>query len=63
MKDGKKKTGSDLFIVDNSDSDWKVRNYLQEWTDISHQFDLATGFFEIDALLALDVTPSIISLR
>lgn len=26
--------GSDLFIVDNSDSDWKVKNYLHEWTEI-----------------------------
>ena len=40
--------GGDLFIVDNSDSDWKVRNYLHEWADI------ATGFFEIGGLLALD---------
>jgi hypothetical protein len=26
-----KKTGNDLFIVDNSDEDWKVLNYLSEW--------------------------------
>jgi superfamily II DNA or RNA helicase len=49
-----KKTGNDLFIVDNSDNDWKVVNYLTEWADISHQFDIATGYFEIGALLALD---------
>jgi hypothetical protein len=24
------KTGSDLFIVDNSDEEWKVLNYLSE---------------------------------
>lgn len=24
-------TGADLFIVDNSDSDWKVMRYLHEW--------------------------------
>src|SRR3972149_10930734 len=54
MKELRKQTGSDIFIVDNSDDLWKVRNYLQEWTDISHQFDIATGFFEIGALLALD---------
>jgi len=47
-------TGSDLFIVDNSDSDWKVMRYLLEWADIAHSFDIATGFFEIGALLALD---------
>ena len=48
------KTGNDLFIVDNSDEDWKVLNYLAEWAEISHQFDIATGYFEIGALLALD---------
>ena len=49
-----KKSGSDLFIVDNSDADWKVKAYLQEWAEIAHSFDIATGFFEIGALLALD---------
>jgi hypothetical protein len=39
------KTGND---------DWKVRNYLAEWSEISHKFDIATGYFEIGALLALD---------
>ena len=48
------KTGSDLFIVDNSDDDWKVLNYLAEWTEISSRFDIATGYFEIGSLLALD---------
>ena len=38
-----KKSGKDLFIVDNSDDDWKVLNYLAEWTDISNKFDIATG--------------------
>lgn len=50
----KTKTGNDLFIVDNSDDDWKVLNYLAEWSEISHKFDIATGYFEIGALLALD---------
>jgi len=49
-----KNQGGDLFIVDNSDKDWKVRNYLEQWTDLSVSFDIATGFFEIGALLALD---------
>lgn len=49
-----KKTGSDLFIVDNSDEEWKVLNYLSEWSGISSRFDIATGYFEIGALLALD---------
>lgn len=49
-----KKSGSELFIVDNSDDDWKVLNYLSEWTEISSRFDIATGYFEIGSLLALD---------
>jgi len=28
-KDAPKRQGGDLFIVDNSDSDWKVKRYLQ----------------------------------
>ncbi len=48
------KSGSDLFIVDNSDVDWKVLQYLKEWTSISHTFDIATGYFEIGSLLAMN---------
>lgn len=48
------KTGNDLFIVDNSDDDWKVVNYLAEWSEISSRFDIATGYFEIGSLLSLD---------
>jgi hypothetical protein len=44
----------DIFIVDNSDSDWRVRSYLLEWCDLSRAMDIATGYFEIGALLALD---------
>lgn len=36
-----KRKGGDVFIVDNSDTDWKVRDYLREWTEISHSFDTA----------------------
>lgn len=50
----KPKSGADLFIVDNSDAEWKVKQYLSEWCDISRSFDIATGYFEIGALLALD---------
>jgi hypothetical protein len=46
--------GSQLFIVDNSDADWKVRSYLSEWCALSSSIDIATGYFEIGALLALD---------
>lgn len=48
------KTGNDLFIVDNSDDEWKVLNYLAEWSEISSRFDIATGYFEIGSLMALD---------
>ncbi len=47
-------SGGDLFIVDNSDTDWKVRRYLHDWCDIARAFDIATGYFEIGSLLALD---------
>jgi superfamily II DNA or RNA helicase len=49
-----KKSGSELFIVDNSDSDWKVRAYLSEWCELSSSIDIATGYFEIGALLSLE---------
>ena len=49
----KRKPGTDLFIVDNSDQDWKVREYLHDWCQLSKSIDVATGFFEIGALLAL----------
>jgi len=54
LQEKKIQNGSDLFIVDNSDQDWKVRNYLHEWIDLAHKFDIATGYFEIGALLALE---------
>ena len=47
------KTGSELFIVDNSDVDWKVVRYLHDWCQISRAIDIATGYFEIGALLGL----------
>jgi len=48
------KSGGELFIVDNSDEAWKGLRYLQDWTEIASSFDIAAGFFEIGALLALD---------
>jgi hypothetical protein len=47
------KTGSELFIVDNSDEDWKVLRYLHDWCQISKAIDIATGYFEIGSLLSL----------
>jgi hypothetical protein len=33
------KSPSELFIVDNSDSDWKVRSYLSDWCELSKAID------------------------
>jgi superfamily II DNA or RNA helicase len=46
--------GRDLFIVDNSVSGWTGLRYLEEWAGIAKAFDIATGYFEIGALLALE---------
>ena len=46
--------GRELFIVDNSVSGWTGLRYLEEWSSIAKAFDIATGYFEIGALLALD---------
>jgi len=46
--------GRDLFIVDNSVSGWSCLRYLEEWAGIAKRFDIATGYFEIGALLALN---------
>jgi len=47
------KTGSELFIVDNSDEDWKVVRCLHDWYQLSKYIDIAAGCFEIGSLLAL----------
>ena len=46
--------GRELFIVDNSVSGWTGIRYLEEWSRIAKSFDIATGYFEIGALLSLD---------
>ena len=46
-------TGSELFIVDNSEEDWKVVRYIHDWCQISKAIDVATGYFEIGSLLSL----------
>src|SRR5207249_9777908 len=48
------RTAGELFIVDNSETEWKGLRYLQDWTEIASAFDIATGFFEIGSLLALE---------
>jgi len=47
------KTGSELFIVDNSENDWQVVRYLHDWCQLSQSIDIATAYFEIGSLLAL----------
>ena len=49
-----KQPGGDLFIVEYSDPDWKVRQYLHDWCDLSRAIGIATDYFEIGSLLALD---------
>ena len=46
--------GRELFIVDNSVSGWTGLRYLEEWSGIAKAFDIATGYFEVGALLALE---------
>lgn len=43
-----------LFIVDNSATGRNGLDYLREWCQIATGFDIASGFFEIGALLDLD---------
>jgi len=52
-------TGSERFVVDNSDREWKVQNekYLHDWCQLSRPIDaidLPIGYFESAGLLALD---------
>ena len=54
MTEQKKTRGSELFIIDNSNEDWKVLQYLHDWCQLSQGIDIATGYFEIGSLLALD---------
>jgi superfamily II DNA or RNA helicase len=48
------RTGSELFIVDNSDDDWKAQRYLRDWCELSRSFDVATAYWEVGSLLALE---------
>ncbi|MGD8624351.1 MAG: hypothetical protein PVF47_14580 [Anaerolineae bacterium] len=54
MTDKPKRSGGELFIVDNADDDWQVHRYLHDWCEIARAFDIATGYFEIGSLLSLD---------
>ncbi len=48
------KTGGELFIVDNSDDEWKALRYLRDWCDYARSIDVATAYFEIGSLLGLE---------
>lgn len=43
-----------LFIVDNSVDGRTGLEYLRQWSEIAKAIDVATGYFEIGSLLALD---------
>jgi len=43
-----------LFIVDNSAGGRTGLGYLTEWAELASNIDIATGYFEIGALLDLD---------
>ena len=35
MAPDRKNSPGDVFTVDNSDQDWKVRHYLHDWTELA----------------------------
>ncbi len=43
-----------LFVVDNSPDGRSGLGYLHDWCEVANAFDIATGFFEVGALVALD---------
>ena len=48
------KSSGPLFIVDNSPGGRTGVRYLREWCELAHSMDIATGYFEIGAMLDLD---------
>lgn len=48
------KSSSEIFIIDNSAPEREVLHCLKQWLFASQAVDIATGFFEIGGLLALD---------
>ena len=43
-----------LFVVDNSEGGRSGLEYLREWCELAQSMDIASGFFEIGALLDLE---------
>jgi superfamily II DNA or RNA helicase len=54
MSDHARKLEGPLFIVDNSASGRNGLDYLREWAELASGIDIASGFFEIGALIDLD---------
>lgn len=44
MDDQETASGTDVFIVDNSDNDWQTLGYLREWAWFSRAVDITHGF-------------------
>lgn len=53
-KDSRANSSSPLFVVDNSPGGRSGLAYLREWCDLAKSIDVATGYFEIGALLDLN---------
>ena len=47
-------SSNNLYIVDNSNEQQSVKEYLIDWCKVSKQMDIATGYLEIGGFLALD---------
>jgi hypothetical protein len=43
-----------LFVVDNAEGGRNGLGYLHDWCEVANSLDVATGYFEIAALTALD---------
>jgi superfamily II DNA or RNA helicase len=50
----KKYESEALFIVDNAPDGRNGLDYLRQWSEVALAFDIAAGYFEVGALLALD---------
>jgi len=51
---GPSRFGDEFFVVDDGFSGWTGLRNFEEWTEIAKACAIATGHFEIGALLALD---------
>jgi superfamily II DNA or RNA helicase len=53
-EDNLAKLSNPLFVVDNAPGGRSGLAYLREWCELARSMDVATGYFEIGALLDLD---------